>query len=203
MAEAVHGCLKEHLGCQATSWRSIGAEINARERNLGAGATVHSIKIMNEAFHGLKCLMLSIFRSGLNNDVWQFGFFEPLLVAISNIVFNFDIKLFAGKFFVFSEVFFEGFAESFIDARSHSVIEIRNRLATMLLVLIGLEDNGGKRSGCTNGLWGAEIAVTSIEAALEEFERVGLAAGKRASCHKIEIVNMNIAIIVCSGKFRL
>ena len=48
----------------------------------------------------------------------------------------------------------------------------------MLFILVGLEDNGGKSSGGTDGLWGAKETVASIKAFFKEFAHIGLAASK-------------------------
>ena len=68
--------------------------------------------------------------------------------------------------------------ESFIDGWGKTVIEVRNGLTAMLLVLVGLKDNCGESGSGTNGLRGAEEAMTSVKTFFKELADVGLAASK-------------------------
>ena len=106
VAEAVHGRLEQHLGNQASFWRRVGAEVNARERHLGAGAAVHGVQVMNKAFHGLKRLMFGVCFGSFNHAGRNLALFELFVVAVGDIVGYFKIEFFASKLFVFFDVFF-------------------------------------------------------------------------------------------------
>ena len=119
VAKAVHSGFKQHLGNEATFWADIGTKVNRSKWHLGTSAAVHRVEIMNKALHSLECLMLGIIKRCLDDALWHLGFFEFLFVAKSDVVFNFNFKIFTSKLFVFLEVFFEGFAESFVDGWRH------------------------------------------------------------------------------------
>ena len=180
MTKTVHSSLEEHFGNQAALWGSVGAEVNGGKWHLCASAAVHSIEVMHEAFHGLQSLMFGIFVGFFDNFFGNFGFLELFVVTQSNVIFDGDIELFASEVLVFFEVFFEGFAESLVDRWRKAVVEIRNRLTTVLLVLVGLEDNGSESGGSTNGLRSAEEAVASIKTFVEHLEYISLAASECA-----------------------
>ena len=91
MAKTVHGSLEEHLGNQAALWGSIGTEVNGGKWHLSAGAAMHSVEVMYEAFHGLKRLMLSILMGIANYNFWHLCLLELFVIAKGNIVFNFNL----------------------------------------------------------------------------------------------------------------
>ena len=64
----------------------------------------------------------------------------------------------------------------------------------MLLILISLKNNGGKRTIATDTIWSTEMSVASIEASIsKELQRIGLTASQGASGIEIKIVDMNIS----------
>ena len=74
MAETVHGCFEKHLRYEATFWSRIGTEVNRSEWNLGTGTAVHSVEVVDEAFHSLEGLMLGVFLGSLDDTFWDLGF---------------------------------------------------------------------------------------------------------------------------------
>ena len=70
------------------------------------------------------------------------------------------------------------FTIAFVDARRHGPVEVRNRLATVLLVLIRLQNNSSQSSIATNALWRTQKTVAGREAAvIEQHQWVSLATG--------------------------
>ena len=182
MTKTIHGCFKKHLGNEAAFWSSVGTEVNGGEWYLCTSAAMHGIEVVYEAFHGLEGLMLGVFMGFFNDLFWDLSLFKLLVVAEGNVVFNSNIELLAGKFFVFLEVFLERLAEGFIYGRSQAVVKVRNRLAAMLFVLVSLEDNGGESGSGANGLRSAEETMASIKTAFKELENISLAASERTGC---------------------
>lgn len=80
-------------------------------------------------------------------------------------------------------------------ASGHAVFKIGNALSAMLVILIGLKGDAGKRAVALNALRLAQEAVAGIESALEQLLDVNLAAGggKR---EKIQIVNVDVPVLV-------
>ena len=58
--------------------------------------------------------------------------------------------------------------EGLADARSHEEVKGRDSLSSMLLVLIGLEDDSRQRGIALNALWGTNATILGVEASLEE-----------------------------------
>ena len=167
MAKTVHSSFEKHLGDEAARFGRIGTEVDARKWNLGTSTAVHSVEVMDEAFHGLERLMLRVFFSFFKNGCRHF-LGEFLVVAIANIVSNGEFNLVTSEFFVLFNIALQALAEGLVDAWCESVVEVWNGLTTVLLVLVGLEDNGSEGSGSTDGIWRAEEAVASIKAVFEK-----------------------------------
>ena len=86
----------------------------------------------------------------------------------------------------------------FHDAVSHAVVEIRDALSAVLVVLVGLDRDAGQSGIALDVIRLSEMTVTRRKAALEELLDVDLAAsrGKRQEVH---IVNVDIALSVRLG----
>ena len=202
MAKTVHGCFEKHLRNEAARFGSIRTEVNRGEWNLSASTAVHSIEVVDEAFHCLEGLMLGVFLGLLEDAFWNL-LSELLVVAVSDVVGYLEVDLLASEIFVLGNIALEALAVGLVDAWCEGVVEVRNGLTAVLLVLVGLEDNGGEGSGSTNGIWRAEEAVTGVKTMLKHLKDVGLAASQSTGCHEVEIVNMNVAMIMSIGEFWL
>lgn len=107
-----------------------------------------------------------------------------------------------GEVIITLKITLQSLAETLVDARSHSIVEVRDRLAAVLLVLVGLEDDGSESAVASDRIRGAEVAMTGVETAVfKEAERIGLAAGQGAGGVEIEVVDVNLAVIVSGGEF--
>ena len=92
------------------------------------------------------------------------------------------------------------FAERLCHPFCHEEVEGGDCLSAVLLVLVGLEDDGGKRSITLDALRRADAAVLGAEATFKEIVHVILDAGGRLCRIVIEVVNMDIAQLVRFGK---
>ena len=92
------------------------------------------------------------------------------------------------------------FAERLCHPFCHEEVEGGDCLSAVLLVVVGLEDDGGKRSITLDALRCADAAVLGAEATFKEIVHVILDAGGRLCRVVIEVVNMDIAQLVRFGK---
>ena len=100
---------------------------------------MHSVEVMDEALHGLESLAFDIFVTSFDDFPRPFGFFKFSIITIFVIIFDGEIEFFTGKLVVLFEIFLQSFAERFVNAWSHGVVKVWDRLTTVLLVLVGLE----------------------------------------------------------------
>ena len=67
----------------------------------------------------------------------------------------------------------------------------------MLLVLVGLKEDGRESAVAADGIWRTKVTVAGIKTAVfEHDEWVGLAAGQSTSSVEIQIVNVDVAVVV-------
>ena len=194
--------VEESLRDKATRSGRVGAEVNRSERNLSASAGMHSIEVVDEAFHGLESLFFDVGVRALDNFFRNAELLSTFFVAVDEVFWNLNVEFLAGEVVITLKVTLQGLAETFVDARSHGIIEVRDRLAAMLLVLVGLEDDGSEGAVASDRIRGAEVAMTGIETAVfKEAERIGLAAGQGTGGVEVEVVDMNLAVIMSGGEF--
>ena len=107
-----------------------------------------------------------------------------------------------GEFQSFDEILAIFVREGFADAVSQGIIEVRDTLAAVLVVLVRLDGDAGERrvTGDVVGL--AQETVAGGKTVLEQFLNIDLTAG-RGQGVKIKIVDMNVAVLVRFGMFRL
>ena len=89
-------------------------------------------------------------------------------------------------------------AERLADAIGQTVVEVTNRLTAVLIVLVALDGNAGKRRIAGDIVRLAQDAVASGEAALEKLAQLNLAArgGQRIEVHIMD-VNVSLAVSLC------
>ena len=116
---------------------------------------------MNEAFHGLFGLVFGVLVRGGDDGFRDFHAGEFIVVAKFDVVADFDIDFvfLIDEGVVFFEIATEGFSEGFIDTGSHRIVEVWDALATVLLVLVGLKNDGGEGGVRTDTLGGAKMAT--------------------------------------------
>ena len=68
------------------------------------------------------------------------------------------------------------------------------------LVLVGLENDGCQRGVALNALWRADTSVLGTESAFKEVVQVILDAGRRLCRIVIQVVDVDVAQLVCFRK---
>jgi len=191
---------------------------------------MHGVQIMYQGFHGLVGLSddLSVGKEsglGLQSGYFlgcaeflqSFGFYLHIVVvpchARADALFRFD--LFAEGFHFVSTVFhikeklqhfshvgpvqfFVGLSDSWRD----SIVEVRDGLAAMLVVLVGLDGDTCQCSVAFDVVWLSEMAVTCWKSALKQFNQINLAAGHGQRV-EIHVMDVNVAAVVSLGIFRI
>ena len=89
-----------------------------------------------------------------------------------------------------------GLLERFQHSFGHEEVECRNGLSSVLLVLVGLEDNGRQCGIALYGLWGTDAAVFCVEPPLEQVVQIILYAGGRFGRIVVEVVDMDVPVPV-------
>lgn len=77
----------------------------------------------------------------------------------------------------FGEAAAVGAKEGFCNALCHAVIKVRNGLAAVLVILIGLNGDGGQCGVACNALGFTEIAMCRWKSAMEQPDNINLTAG--------------------------
>ena len=91
---------------------------------------------------------------------------------------------------------FEVLAETLQDARRHKMVESRNGLPAVLLILVGLENDGGQRGITLYGLRRTHRTVLGMESPVEDILQIILYASGRLGGIVIEVVNVYVAFPV-------
>ena len=85
-------------------------------------------------------------------------------------------------------------------ALGERIVKVRNALAAVLVVLVGLDGNAGQRRIALYVLRLAQIAVAGIEAVGEQPVDIDLAAGRRQRV-KVKVVYVNPALLIGARLF--
>ena len=86
----------------------------------------------------------------------------------------------------------------FLNAGSHTVVKVRNRLTAVLVVLVTLYSNTGKCRIWGNVVWFSKVTVTCGESAFKQTYKVNLTTGGCES-KEVKVMNVNISVFVCLG----
>ena len=104
LAETFIGGLEEIFADEAARGGSVSAEVNRGEGDLGAGARVHGVEVVNEALHGLESLLFDIFVGSVDDGLGDFELFKSFVFAIFNIIGNFYLQLLVGEFIILRKI---------------------------------------------------------------------------------------------------
>ena len=211
--------------------RNVGAVIDRAERHLGAGPAVHGVQVVNQGFHRLKSgffgFLQRLFQRVRLRFFKQFRiyhcrqhaeFFFQITVAAGDFRFQlqpladfaagqpdfFDetFLIVRGKFQRLGQVVPVAAGKGFAYAISQTVIERRDALAAMLVVLVGLDGDAGEGRITGDVIRFAQESVTGVKPVLKQFLQVDLATGGGEGV-KIEVVDMDVAVVVRFGMLRL
>lgn len=118
---------------------------------------MHSIEVVDEAFHGLESLFFDVGVCALDNFFRNAELLSTFFVAIDEVFWNLNIEFLTGEVIITLKITLQSLAETLVDARSHSIVEVRDRLVTVLLVLVGMEDDGSESAVASDRIRGAEV----------------------------------------------
>ena len=224
-------CQKHIAHRHAAFRRHIGAIVDRGEGGLSAGTGMHGVQVVHEALHRLEGLAvradgralscaLEQMPHGVRSDAHAFGQGNRQLFIETGTVFQLGqlalcaldlgedlldivLKLFRVAFVFndFCQDSQEILMEALANTLGHGIVEVRDRLAAVLVVLVGLD--GDRCQGCIacDRLGLAQIAVACGKTVVEQAQDIDLRAGRR---HVIEVkvVNVDIAFAECLGMLR-
>ena len=230
-AQALFRGQQHVLDDHAALGRRVHAVVHRAERRLRAGAGMHGVQVVHQRLHGLEGLTVGVAggillgvghhtlgRSGIHaalNEPGHHGGAELRghLEAGNRAGLAFHTgKQALGKGAVVGDVgqqvdglghvLLEQAAVRLAHTHGQAVIEVAHRLTAMLIVLVRLDGDAGKRGVAGDVVGLAQHAVTGGEAALEELPQLNLAAGGGQGV-EVHVVNVDIALAVCLGVARV
>ena len=205
VAEAGLGREQQLLHDQTALGRGIRAVVERGERDLCACTGVHGVEIVHERLHRLIGALAGLLVGVLAGELHAFRdrlFIEALgkhlrhrlviavvacearplagllLDALGQLsCIHLIVVVLAEHLERLGKVAAEQLAEGLAHAGRHGVIEVRNRLAAVLVVLVGLD--GDARQSCIGAdvVRLAQEAVTGRKTVAEQLEQIDLAAG--------------------------
>ena len=210
--------------------RRVRAVVDGGERRLRAGARMHRVQVVDEALHRLIGLALrGLLRAGAGTGAEMLRRLPLDAERLEEVLRHQRVKALCGHERILSEQRLRGvhrgvhrlallvliqtvlddlrelsavlLAEGLADALRHAVIEVRDGLAAVLVVLVGLDRDGRQRRVAADGLGLAQEAVAGREAVLEQADDVDLRAGGRERV-EIEIVDVDVSLAMRLGVLR-
>ena len=230
VAQALLGRDEHAFGDHAPFGGRIGAVVDGGKRHLRTGAGVHGIQVMYQRLHGLVGCVVCLADSVLPGERGDFfcgrGIIllrkqadnfrvkavgirqagpgaERLLCPAGQLAAGFQAVLpFAVDFDCLAEVVPVKRAEGLGDAGCQRIVKVRNRLPAVLVVLVGLHRDARQRGIRADVVRLTDVPVAGREPAVEQLDEVNLAAG-RCQRQEIQVVDMDIALTVGFGEFRV
>ena len=227
VAQTLLGSEQDVLDDHTTLGRGIGAVVDGGEGYLCACTAVHGVQVMHDSLHSLEGRAVCLFQSVLLGKALELAGkllvvggceqLQFLLLILGATLYLGDlaggslrgsadgVDGLLGVLVVRKELCAAGevHAVSLVvcldNAGSHAVVEVRHRLAAVLVVLVRLDRDAGESSvgGDIVGL--ADEAVTGGEAVLEQLDKVNLAAGGGEG-EEVEVVDVDVALAVRLGE---
>ena len=218
VAEPGFGRQHDRLGHHAAFRSGIGSIVNRRKRNLRTGTGMHGVQVVHQRLH---CLIggpfgLLIggfthkflhFRNQLSREVLLqfFGFLFQHAILVFQCGKRADgliqlayqsvrILTIGEKGKRFGKISAVEFGVGLRNARRHAVIEVRDALPAVLVVLIGLDGDAGKRRITGDIIRLPQKAVAGRETAFKQLFNIDLAAGSRQG-EKIQVMDVDIPFV--------
>ena len=228
LAVAQTGLGREHqaLHDQSALGGDVGAVVERGEGHLRARAGVHRVEVVHERLHGLIGRAAGLLDRVLAGEAQRLlggGFVhvflemgeDGLVEAVAarkrggpaglllglrddRLAHQLAVLLLEVDLDGLGQVIGKGAAEGLGDAGRHRIVKVRNGLAAVLVVLVGLERDAGQRRIGTDVVRLPQEAVAGREAALKQAQQVDLAAGG-GQREEIEVVDVDIALTVRPG----
>ena len=196
--------------------RRVGAVIDGTERDLGAGTAMHGVQIVDQRLHGLKGILFRELQRLVDDALHPLGRDHlPQLLAHEGESFGVENGFAALEILpklppdlitafhianVQNQIHLA--YERLGHAESETVLEIRNALSAMLIVLVGLDGDARQGTVALNAVRFTQKAVSRIETALEELLDVNLTAGG-GQAQEIKIMDMDIPVLVGKAVLRI
>ncbi len=217
VAQPLDGGREQLADDHAPLGRGVGAVVDRAEDHLVAAARVHGVEVVDEALHGLVRLAARGVV-GLPPDAAHVGVGDLQSSAAQRSeerAHRLVARLDGGD--VLGDELLERLAVGRLDApqaaqeerhvdhvlaeglqhaRGHEVVEGRDRLSAVLLVLVGLEDDRGQRGVALHRLGRAHGSVLGREAPLVDVAQVVLDAGGGLGGVVVEVVDVDRAVAV-------
>ena len=192
---------------------------------------MHGVQVVHEAFHGLERVTFNLLSgANLHTSEQLLNLIQRQRVSGNDCfdqsgikfgrVFQLDLFTRSGfcrfherrcieQLFLHFQLVFQGFLQTtreslaigLTDTVSHAVVEVRDGLTTVLVVLVGLDGNGGQGSITLDAVGFAQIAVTRGETTGKQALDVDLTARRRQGV-EVEIVDVDVAFTISLGVFR-
>ena len=223
VAEAGLGREQQLLHDQTALRRGIRTVVERGERDLRARTGVHGIEVVHQSLHRLigalarllvgvlarefHALRDRLFVHSLGKRLChrlviavvagEAGPFAGLLLdALGQLsCIHLIVVVLAEHLERLGEVAAEQLAEGLAHTRRHGVIEVRNRLAAVLIVLVGLDRDARQSRIGADVVRLTQEVVTGRKAVAEQLQQIDLAAGG-GQREKIQIVNVDVAVAV-------
>ena len=230
VAQTGLGCLHQAFHDQTAFGRNVGTVVERSKRYLCACTRVHGIEVVHQCFHsliGIAAGLLDRVLAGKAHDLGRGaligvvaqqtldGLVEAVAVGKDRDLTGLALGVLHNRLaqqlaVLLLEVDLDGLgqvigecaAEGLLDAGRHGVIEIRDGLAAMLVVLVGLERDARQRRVRADVVRLTQEAVTGRKTALEQLEQVNLAAGGGQG-EEIQVVDVDVALAVCACVLRV
>ena len=217
VAQPFDRCREQLADHHAPLGRAVRAVVDRAEDHLIAAARVHRVEVVDEALHRLMGLLArgvvglppdaaDVLVGDLHARVAERG--EE---GAHRVVAGFDRRDVFGdeplhrcavgarhSAQVAEEERHVGdvLAEGLQHARGHETVEGRDRLAAVLLVLVGLEDDRGQRGVALDRLRRTHRTVLGREAAPVDIGQIVLDAGRGLRGVVVEVVDVDVAVAV-------
>ena len=209
----------------------VHAVVHRAKRRLRAGAGMHGVQVVHQRLHGLEGLAVGVAggvllgvghhalgRSGIDAALNEPGHHGSAELRIhleagnrAGLAFHTSKQILSERAIVgdvgqkidsLGHVLLEQTAIRLAHAHGQAVIEVAHRLTAVLVVLVRLDGDAGKRGVAGDVVGLAQHAVAGGEAALEELPQLNLAAGSGQRV-EVHVVNVDIALAVRLGETRI
>ena len=220
--------LQEHMHDKPAFFGGVRSIVEGGEGDLGTGSGMHGVEIVDESFHGLVGLVFDFLPSEFDDGMLGFlpvdigelvgeeiqSRIDGLVVLVSGFfsvgdqILEESLEVFLvaiGAQLIFGDadaVVAESLVVGFHDAWGHGIVEIRNGLSAVHVVLVRLDGDASQRGIGADGIGLANEAMSCGKAFFEELQAVDLAAGQSQRI-EIEIVDVDIAVLVGKRDLRI
>ena len=175
MSETGVGGLQQLLDSKPTFPAGAGTVVERRERHLCASSGMHGVQVVDKALHRLIGVPGGMAHGVILHPHDSVGF-----------VIRRKLRIYLLCFLLIA-------LEGQPHAVRHGIVEIHDRLASVLVVLVALNRNRRQCRVAADRFWLAQVTVSGSEATPEQLSQLDLGTGGRPSI-EIQVVNVNITL---------